>query len=302
MWHAPVPLPTTLRDVHLPAPAPVAADRARRFVADFAAGVGLFLRGLGTYARDPGLVLLGVAPALISGALYLAGFVVLIYHAAGLAEMITPFADGWSGWARTGVRLVAGIALVGAGGLLGALTFTAVTLVIGDPFYEAISERVEARHGGVPNEVEVPWWRSLRRSLVDSLRLLLRSALVGIPLALAGLVPVVGQLVVPVIAALVGGWFLTVELVGVPFYRRGLRVDDRRRVLRQHRPLALGFGVVVFLCFLIPLGAVLLMPAAVAGAALLSRRVLGEPLDRPVEPPPPHQPASVSADAPRETP
>ena len=29
--------------------------------------------------------------------------------------------------------------------------------------------------------------------------------------------------------------------------------------------MALGFGVAVFVCFLIPLGAVLLMPAAVAG-------------------------------------
>jgi CysZ protein len=36
--------------------------------------------------------------------------------------------------------------------------------------------------------------------------------------------------------------------------------------------------VAVFLCFLIPLGAVLLMPAAVAGAALLSRRALGQPI------------------------
>jgi CysZ protein len=51
-------------------------------------------------------------------------------------------------------------------------------------------------------------------------------------------------------------------------------------VLRRHRWLALGFGVAVFLCFLIPLGAVLLMPAAVAGATLLTRRVHGQPVER----------------------
>jgi CysZ protein len=49
--------------------------------------------------------------------------------------------------------------------------------------------------------------------------------------------------------------------------------------LREHRPFALGFGVAVFLSFLIPLGAILLMPAAVAGAALLTRRALGQPID-----------------------
>ena len=51
------------------------------------------------------------------------------------------------------------------------------------------------------------------------------------------------------------------------------------RLLRAHRPLTLGFGVTVFVSFLIPLGAILLMPAAVAGAALLTRRALGQPID-----------------------
>jgi CysZ protein len=101
------------------------------------------------------------------------------------------------------------------------------------------------------------------------------SLLIGIPLFFGGFIPVVGQFVVPVIGAAVGGWFLALELVGAPFYRRGLRLPDRRRLLRANRPTALGFGVAVFLCFLIPLGAVLVMPAAVAGATLLTRRALG---------------------------
>jgi CysZ protein len=77
----------------------------------------------------------------------------------------------------------------------------------------------------------------------------------------------------------VAGWILAVELTGVPFQRRGQRLRDRRAALRGHRPMALGFGAAVFVCFLIPLGAVLLMPAAVAGGTLLSRRALGLPID-----------------------
>jgi CysZ protein len=41
----------------------------------------------------------------------------------------------------------------------------------------------------------------------------------------------------------------------------------------------MGFGAAVFVCFLVPLGAIVTMPAAVAGAALLSHRVL-EPGER----------------------
>ncbi|HEY0696760.1 MAG TPA: EI24 domain-containing protein [Micromonospora sp.] len=257
--------------------APTVTRRATGTVGQFLAGVGLLFRGLATYGRSPGLVLLGLVPAVISFALFATAFGALIYFADDLAELVTPFADDWSRPAAGFVRLLAGLALVGVGGLLCVLTFTAVTLLIGDPFYEKISEQVDDRFGGVPGEVEVGFWRSLRRSAVDSLRLVVKSVLVGVPLFVAGFIPVVGQFVVPVIGVAVGGWFLVMELVGVPFYRRGLRLADRRRVLRANRPLALGFGVTVFLCFLIPLGAVLLMPAAVAGATLLTRRAFGQP-------------------------
>lgn len=241
----------------------------------FFTGVGLLGRGLGLYVRSPGLMLLGVIPALISGALFVGGFATLVYFVSDLAELVTPFADGWSEWTRESIRLIAALAILGLAGLIGVLVFTAVTLLIGDPFYEKISEKIEDRYGGVPNEVDVPWYRSLRYSLADSARLILVSVLVGIPLFLGGFIPIVGQFVIPVIGAVVGGWFLALELVGVPFYRRGMRLPDRRRVLRANRPTALGFGAAVFCCFLIPLGAVLIMPAAVAGGTLLARRSLG---------------------------
>jgi CysZ protein len=248
-------------------------------IGQFLTGVGLLLRGLRLYVRNPRLVLLGIMPALISASLFAAAFGTLAWFVDDLAAVITPFADDWSSRIRQVVRTLAGLALLGLGGLLAVVAFTAVTLLIGDPFYEKISERVEDRYGGTPGQVDVPLWRSLRRSGVDSARLIGMSALVGIPLFVAGLIPVVGQTVVPVIGATVGGWLLALELVGAPFYRRGLRLADRRRVLRANRPLALGFGVAVFVCFLIPLGAVLVMPAAVAGAALLTRRCFNQPIE-----------------------
>ncbi|GAA4726942.1 membrane protein [Phytohabitans rumicis] len=247
-------------------------------VGEFFEGVGLLGRGIAMYARSPRLVLLGIIPALISGLLFIAAFATLVYFISDLADLATWFADDWSEGLRDAVQLLAALGILGLGGLIGILAFTAVTLLIGDPFYEKISEQVEDRFGGVPGEVEVPWWRSLRRSLWDSLRLLALSLLIGIPLFLLGFIPFVGQTVIPVIGALVGGWFLALELVGMAFYRRGLRLPDRRRILGANRVVALGFGVSVFCCFLIPLGAVLIMPAAVAGGTLLARRVLGAPI------------------------
>ncbi len=232
------------------------------------------------YAGNPGLVVLGIIPALVTGMLFIAAFGALAYFVTDLSALVTPFADDWEGWARRAVRVSAGLALLGLGGLLGVLTFTAVTLAVGDPFYEKISERVEEAYGGVAHQVDVPWTTLLRRSVADSGRLVVTAVCIGIPLFVAGFLPVVGQTVVPVVGATAAGWMLAVELAGATFYRRGLGLAERRRALRAIRPVALGFGVAVFVVFLIPLGAVLFTPAAVAGATLLARRSLGEADER----------------------
>ncbi|MEU4559904.1 EI24 domain-containing protein [Actinoplanes sp. NPDC023936] len=258
----------------------MAEDQGRVLSAarDFATGVGLLGRGLGLILRSPRLLLLGLLPALLSGVLYIVLLVLLIRFLPDLSEGATWFADGWDAWLRDTVQVFAGAGILGLSVLLGIITFTAVTLLIGDPFYETISGRIEARFGGVPDEVEVSVLESLRRSAADSLRLIGVSVLVAIPLFVLGLLPFVGQTVIPVVGGAVGGWLLALELTGAPFQRRGRRLRDRRAVLGANKPLALGFGAAVFVVFLIPLGAVLLMPAAVAGATLLARRSLGKPI------------------------
>lgn len=267
-----------------PAPLPAGArPPARRGpIGDFVAGVGLLGRGLAIYGRSPGLVLLGIVPALVTAAVVVAAIVALVTFIDPITAVLTGFAGHWPAAARHSLRQILAIAIVGVAVLLAIVTFTSLTLAIGDPFYEKISERVENRLGGAPNLPSLPWWREMIRNLGDAVRLLSRSAIIGVLLLLGGLIPVVGQTAVPVIGALFGGWALAVELTGPAFARRGLYLAQRRRVLRQHRFLAAGFGVAVFVCFLIPFAAVLLMPAAVAGATLLSRRALGVPDHRPV--------------------
>ena len=242
----------------------------------FFAGIGFLFRGIKAVARRPKLLLLGFIPAVISLALFVGAFIALFYNIDSLSELSTDwFARDWNEDLRVAVRFAAGVAIIGVSGLLAIVSFTGITLLIGDPFYEAIAESVENELGGVANEVEVSWHKSLRRSLGDSLRLVMVTLLISIPLFFLGLIPVVGQTVIPVVAAFIGGWFLTQELVGIPFQRRGLRLTDRRKLLRQNKAMSVGFGVAVFACFLIPLGAVLIMPAAVAGGALLTRQVFG---------------------------
>ncbi len=243
-------------------------------IREFFGGVGVLGRGLAVWARRPRLMLLGALPALVVALVYLAGLIVLAVFSPDLARLVTPFADGWDEPWQSIVRVSAALALVAAGILLVVFTYTAITLAVGDPFYERIWRATEQTLGDPPAEPSGGFWRLLGRGIGAGLRILALTAVIGVLLFIAGLIPVVGTIAVPVLAAFFGGWVLALELTGFAFDARELRLRDRRRMLGIRRSRTLGFGVAVYLVFLIPLGAVLAMPAAVAGATMLARDAL----------------------------
>lgn len=231
-------------------------------------------RGLHMWVTSPRLMLLGALPALVVGTIYAGGIVLLLVNLDIVATWATPFAEGWAAPLRDATRIAAGVALLGAVGLIAVFTFAAVTLLVGDPFYERIWRAVETRLGGAPPEVDEPLWRAAWRSVGGGIRLFALAAAVGILIFALGLVPVLGTILSAVLGAIFGGWILALELSGYAFDARGLRWRDRRRMLGARRTTTLGFGTLTYLLFLVPFGAVVIMPAAVAGATMLSRDAL----------------------------
>jgi CysZ protein len=237
-------------------------------------GVRLFGRGLGILLRSPRLLLIGALPAVLTALLLLGGMIALVHWIDELAALVTPFADSWSdGW-RSAVRVAAGVVLFGGAMVVGLISFSALTIAVGAPFYEYIAEKVDDDLGHAPGTAELPvelsWWRLLGMGLRDGLLLVLRSLLFTIPLLFAGFIPVVGQTVVPVLLVLVTAWFLALELVAVSFYRQGIGLRQRRVLLRERRALALGLGVPASLLCAIPFAAIIVMPVAFVGGVLVA--------------------------------
>ncbi|WP_283496581.1 EI24 domain-containing protein [Cryobacterium sp. PH29-G1] len=241
---------------------------------EFFAGTAFLGRGLQLWVTSPRLMLLGALPALIVGIAYLAGSVLLFVNLETIAVALSPFASGWDEPWRTGMRIVAGAAAAAAGILVLAYSFVAVTLIAGDPFYERIWHDVENNLGNPPAERSPGLLRGILRSVADALRLVGLAIVVAIGLLLCGFIPGLGQLIALILGAVFGGWILTLELTGLAFDARGFTLGQRKRMLRTRRARSLGFGVLTYLLFLIPGAAVIVMPAAVAGAAMLSRDVL----------------------------
>ncbi|MFB7464260.1 EI24 domain-containing protein [Streptomyces sp. NPDC056224] len=242
---------------------------------DLAGGFRYLLAGQRWVLRHGRWLGFGLLPGLVSLVLYAGALIGLGYGADDLTAWATPFADGWgSPW----LALFRGFltALVfGLGLFLAVITFTAVTLLIGQPFYESLSEQVDRSEGGEVPESGLPLWQELWISARDSVKVLGRVVLYGILLFGLGFIPVIGQTVVPALGFCVSGYFLTQELTAVALQRRKVDLAERLVLLRSRRMLVLGFGVPLVLAFLVPLVAVFLMPGAVAGATLMVRDLTG---------------------------
>ncbi len=241
---------------------------------DFFAGVGYFTRGIAWAARRPRQWLFGLIPAVIVLVVYIAGLTFLGVYDADLARTLTPFADHWSSGLRDVTRVLVGILVLGAAAMIAIVTFVGVTLVVGAPFYESIAGRVEESEGGLPPEAAVPLIKQLVHGIGDAVIVGLMTTLFALLFFALGFVPAVGQTVVPVLGACVSGYFLTFEMTSMAFERRGVRRKERFALMKRSRALSVGFGVTVFVVFLIPFGAVLAMPGAVAGGTLLMRERL----------------------------
>lgn len=227
-------------------------------------------RGFGLWRRRPGLMLLGMVPAAIVFTVLATLVVVLVLHAGALAAWLTPFADDWSDGVQGLFRGLVGLLLVVAALAGAVLSFTGLTLVVGEPFYERIWRATEEMLGGPVPASDLGLGRAVR----DGLALVLLGLATAVGVLVLGFVPLIGSVAGLVIGFVVAGRALAGELLSRPLEARGLDRRARAALLRPHRGRVLGFGAATQLFFLIPLGAIAVMPAAVAGATMLARDLL----------------------------
>ncbi|KOX18355.1 membrane protein [Nocardiopsis sp. NRRL B-16309] len=245
-------------------------------------------RGFVLLLRKPRLFLLGAIPPFITSLLFLALFVALVLNVEDFAAWATPFSEGWDPVWRGLLRGALAVATVVGSVLLMVVTFTTITLTLGAPIYDKIGELVEKELGHAPEPYEEPLAASIARAVRQGLVIVFASLLVTVVVFAIGFVPLVGQVVGAVLAAGLGGWLLSLELVGGAFDRRAmLRLRDRQGFLRTRRLRTLGFSVPTYFLLAVPFVAVAVFPAAAAGGTILARQLFdGNPELMPAPRPP----------------
>lgn len=248
---------------------------AARVLTETRAGITLAFSGAKARVRTPRLLAIGAVPSLITAVIVGVLLGVLLINVGEIGRAIASGVGVDGGALADVVAATAAIAVLAASTLVSVALFATVTLAIGQPFFEAISRRVDDSLGGLEHPApEEPWHRALVRGAGESVVTVAISIGVSLGLLAVGLVPVVGSPTAFVLGALVGGRLLAIELTAYPLARRGIvSRRDRIAALRPLRTRTVVFGACVFLTFLLPLGAVVAMPAAMVGATMLARQV-----------------------------
>ncbi|WP_413737677.1 sulfate transporter CysZ [Sodalis sp. RH21] len=149
--------------------------------------------------------------------------------------------------------------------------FSTVANWIASPFCGLLAEQLEARLTGqrLPDSgvlgmiKDTP--RILHREWVK-LAWYLPRALV---LLLLHLIPAFGQTVAPVLWFLFSAWMMSIQYSDYPFDNHKVPFVTMRRALRQHKAQNMQFGALVYICTVIPVLNLVIMPVAVCGATAM---------------------------------
>lgn len=240
-------------------------------VSEFTRGVSYFLRGVRTWGTNPRLMFMGAIPAIIVSLLMFAALFLLIPQAYPLATSFTGFADSWVLWLRETIRITLGISMCVALVLVMLVSFTAITLLVGGPFYERIQAHVERELGGVPDEARLGLRAQAGKVAGDTVQALGMGLSTGVVGFFIGLIPVIGAPIATVFVTWRGSRAVAAEVTAVAGDVRGWTFKQRLQRLDRRRMRTFGAAFPAYLAFMVPGGAVLAMPAAVVAGTLLAR-------------------------------
>ena len=186
---------------------------------------------------------------------------------AAVAWMVG-FVPGWLEWLGAGL----GFLLYVLGIVVALWAFGFVSVLLASPLLGTLSARAEREAlGNGPDHDE-----SLARAVANGLAREARKLAYHLPklacLFLLTLVPVV-NVAAPLLWFVFGAWMLALHFVDYASENRGLKLDDTIALLRAHRAAAFGFGAPIALLLAVPFAALVVIPVAVCGGAVLWRRL-----------------------------
>jgi len=177
-------------------------------------------------------------------------------------EWLVDWLPSWLSWLTWLITPVAALTFIS----ITLYFFSAVLNLVASPFNGLLSEAVETKICGaeIPDE---PMGQLISRTLQREIKKLGYFIPRYIGLLIISFIPVI-NVVSPVLWFIFGAWVLTLQYLDYALDNNGHSFSDLHTALKLQPLTTLGFGTLVALGFMIPLVNMLVMPAAVCGAAL----------------------------------
>lgn len=156
--------------------------------------------------------------------------------------------------------------------VLAVWAFGFVSVLLASPFLGTLSARAEREAFGNGPDHHEGLAGAMTRALAREGRKLAYHLPRLACLFVLTLVPVL-NVAAPLLWFAFGSWMLALHFVDFASENRGLKLDDTLALLRANRGPAFGFGAVVALLMAVPFAALVVIPAAVCGGAVLWRRL-----------------------------
>jgi CysZ protein len=236
---------------------------------EFLEGVKTLFKGFQWFFKQPKSMLFGILPAVITSGIIITVLTVLIIYINPIVGLLTGFTSGWVNAGAVAMKVAIGAVIITGAVYASILSFVALTLAIGDPFYNKIWKEVELHESGEIPDKEPSFFEGLK----DSLAMIFKALLVAIVAASLSLIPVVGPVLSAAAGFLMTSYLLSNELTARAMNARGINGKQRSTFVKKNFARSLGFGFATQLCMLIPFGALFTMPAAIVGSTRLAKHV-----------------------------
>lgn len=191
-----------------------------------------------------------------------------IYWGYGLlSDWLGQSLPAWLNWLRW---LIIPIFIVTAS-IIMFYTFTLLANLIAAPFNSVLSEKIEAHLSGNENNPSgslLSVAKEIPVAIFSELKKLAYLGLWILPLLILFIIPGI-NIIAPIAWGLFSMWMLALEYVDYPMGNNGFSFIQEKRLLKQYKWLAWGFGGGILLITFIPILNFFAMPVGVAGATVL---------------------------------
>ncbi|MCK3658627.1 sulfate transporter CysZ [Pasteurellaceae bacterium Pebbles2] len=199
---------------------------------------------------------------LMTGLLWL-----FITQISGMIDWVMGFLPSWLDWLSS-IMFVMSLAMIL---ILFYFSFTMLSGFIAAPFNGLLAEKVEKMLTGenLADVTMADFIKDVPRMLGREWQKLLYSLPIYIALFLFGFMPLLGQIVVPIVAFAFTAWMMAIQYCDYPFDNHKISFHTMRIKLKENRIQSLTFGGLITLCTFAPVINLVVIPVAVCGATAM---------------------------------